>query len=127
MQYLTALFLLVVAGCGHPGHTVSSRPDPSDCSTERPPYCRPAPSEPTASQLQRTAYAEAVTHLGIPTRKETFADGSFVAEWTRQRNNYVYFPGLPTPGITLPSVAVPLNSGETIRPSGIIHSTGGNG
>lgn len=115
MQYVTVSLLLMVVGCGPLDRTVSSRPDPSDCSAERPPYCRPFPSRSAALQQQRTPYAEAVTQLGIPTRKETFADGSFVAEWTQQKNGYAYLPGLPAPGITLPGVAVPLNSGETIR------------
>lgn len=115
MLYLIALLLLMLCGCVTPGHTVSTRPDPTDCSSERPPYCRPMPPEASAAQPQRTGYADAVAHLGIPTRKETFANGSFVAEWTRQQTGgYVLMPGMPGP-LVMPGMMVPMSHGETIR------------
>lgn len=97
----------VLAGC-----TQTSTYTPIDDSY----YQQRAAFEERLRPYQRQpTYAEIVESRGIPTRKETLPDGSFVAEWTPRSSGWIALPGPSNPqGMQWPTVVAPI-PGETVR------------
>lgn len=88
--------------------------------------CTPMPARVTETDRQaffasRTdaagclPYRRVLDDLGLPTAFHAFPDGSQVVEWDQRRTSgALLLPGLPGP-LLLPTLAVPVQSGQLIR------------